>query len=248
MSRYLNKMILLGKRGTIALVGAVMLLATVTQPAQAASPGDLAYQLQKTVAGVKFGEVLDTEPPASAKKFSDVDPEKRLARPEQAPKLKSAVAAAATQIHQQPNVDTTVIELDENGRPVSSGTVLTSPQNPNGVVVPVDANLHTAAVRYRHWDTNLWDTNNGQGNSDIVPGRENAPIDFMSPYPASILKLMVGFGILQLVDKGTIKLDRQAADASERRLRHGVDHSGRQAGHQRRTERVVAGVLPAGAR
>src|SRR3569833_2838600 len=200
-------MILLRKRGRIALVGAVMLLATVAQPAQATSTSDLAYQLHKTVAGVKFDEVLDTEPPASADKFSDVDPEKRLARPEQAPKLQPAVVAAAAQIHQRPNVDATVIELDENGRPLSLGTVLTSPQNPSGVVVPVDANLHTTAVRYRHWDTNLWDTNNGQGNSDIVPGRENASIDFMSPYPASILKLMVGFGILQLVDKGTIKLD-----------------------------------------
>src|SRR4029450_9135767 len=36
---------------------------------------------------------------------------------------------------------------------------------------------------------------------------ETAPLDFMSPYPASVLKLMVNFGILRLVDQGVIGLD-----------------------------------------
>ncbi|MEV0407705.1 serine hydrolase [Actinoallomurus sp. NPDC050550] len=201
------------RRGWVAMGGAVMLLATVAQPAHAAEPENsgVAQILQKTIAALKFGEVLDTEPPTStqaARSSSvDVDPEKKLAGRDRAPKLKAAAVAAATQIHQQPNVDVTVLELDDNGRLVSSGTVVTSPTYKNGIVVPVDKNFHTTAVRYRHWDTNLWNTNNGQGDTDVVPGRENAPIDFMSPYPASTLKLMVGFGILQLVDKGVIKLD-----------------------------------------
>ncbi|MEV5708774.1 serine hydrolase [Actinoallomurus sp. NPDC052274] len=200
-------------RGWVALGGAVMLLATVAQPAQAAEPdtSGVARKLQKTMAALQFGQVLDTEPPTStqAKKSAsvDVDPEKKLAGRDRAPKLKAAAIAAATQIHQQPNVDVTVLELDDKGRPVSSGTVVTSPTYKNGVIVPVDRNFHTTAVRYRHWDTNLWNTNNGQGDTDVVPGRENAPIDFMSPYPASTLKLMVGFGVLQLVDKGVITLD-----------------------------------------
>ncbi|MCO6004450.1 class A beta-lactamase-related serine hydrolase [Actinoallomurus purpureus] len=199
--------------GWIAMGGAAMLLATVAQPAQAAEPetSGVARQLQKTLAALKFGEVLDTEPPTStqaAKSASvDVDPERKLAGRDRAPKLTAAALAAATQIHQQPNVDVTVLELDGKGRPVSSGTVVTSPTYKDGVIVPVDRNFHTTAVRYRHWDTNLWNTGNGQGDTDVVPGRENAPIDFMSPYPASTLKLMVGFGILQLVDNGTIKLD-----------------------------------------
>jgi hypothetical protein len=46
-----------------------------------------------------------------------------------------------------------------------------------------------------------------KGTVDTVPGRENAPIDFMTPYPASIIKLMVGIGILRLVDQGAVSLD-----------------------------------------
>ncbi|MCO5967971.1 serine hydrolase [Actinoallomurus soli] len=200
-------------RGRVALGGAAVVLAAVVPPAHAAETDTsaVARQLQRTIAGLKFGEVLDTEPPTStqAKKSAsvDVDPEKRLAGRDRAPKLKAAAIAAATQIHQQPNVDVTVLELDGNGRPVSSGTVVTSPTYKNGVIVPVDRNFHTTAVRYRHWDTNLWNTDNGQGDTDVVPGRENAPIDFMSPYPASTLKLLVGFGVLQLVDEGVITLD-----------------------------------------
>jgi hypothetical protein len=190
----------------VALGGAAALTATLVQPANAAThrSGDLAEQLQKTMAAQNFGDVLDSTPPGSAQaRALAAQPESESGRPKHAPALS---AAAATTIHQQPQVDVSVIELDAKGRPVSSGTVLMSPQYKNGVVVPVDKNLHTDGVRYRLWDTDQWDANNGQGTTDTVPGRENAPIDFMEPYPASIIKLMVGFGILQLVDKGTIKL------------------------------------------
>jgi CubicO group peptidase (beta-lactamase class C family) len=84
---------------------------------------------------------------------------------------------------------------------------LLSPQYPQGKIVPLDRNLSTDQVRWRAWDDAEWDNNGGQGTVDAVPGRENAPIDFMSPYPASVLKLMVGFGVLQLVDRGVISLD-----------------------------------------
>lgn len=214
-------------RKLLTLSGVAVLMASIAQPAHAAgsSTSDfgrqlrtatvdafadpVALQLQSTIAGLKFGEVLDTTPPASITetRSTDVDPESRLPAPDQAPQLKAALVQAATAIHQQPNLDVTVLELDGNGRPISSGTVLTSPTYKSGVIVPVDKNFHTTAVRYRNWDTALWDSNGGQGDSDIVPGRENAPIDFMLPYPASVLKLMVGFGILQLVDRGTISLD-----------------------------------------
>jgi Beta-lactamase enzyme family len=85
--------------------------------------------------------------------------------------------------------------------------VLMSPQYPHGVVVPVDADLHTTGVRWRQWDDAGWYTNHAQGTIDVVPGREDAPLDFMLPYPASTLKLMVNFGVLRLVDAGVIGLD-----------------------------------------
>ncbi|WP_345432392.1 serine hydrolase [Actinoallomurus vinaceus] len=191
----------------VAIGGAAVLTATMVQPADAAThkSSALAARLRAAMVAQNFGDLLDTTPPGSAQaRALDAQPESESGRPKHAPALS---AAAATTIHQQPQVDTTVIELDKKGRPVSSGTVLMSPQYKNGVVVPVDKNLRTTAVRYRLWDTDQWDANNGQGTTDTVPGRENAPIDFMEPYSASIVKLMVGFGIMQLVDKGSIKLD-----------------------------------------
>ncbi|ABY24391.1 conserved hypothetical protein [Renibacterium salmoninarum ATCC 33209] len=105
-------------------------------------------------------------------------------------------------------MDATVIELDDSGAPVSAANVILSPQNPYGVSVPIDKNFSTdKAVRWRDWDDALWDFNGGIGKTDLEPGTENSPIDFMLPYPASVLKVMVGFGVLQLVDQGKITLD-----------------------------------------
>jgi hypothetical protein len=151
-----------------------------------------------------FGDVLDTTPPGSAQaRALRASQEAESEQPEHVPALN---AAAAATIHQQPQVDVTVMELGPHGRPLSSGTVLMSPQYKDGVIVPVDRNFHTDSVRYRLWDTGQWDADNGHGTIDTVPGRENAPIDFMSPYPASIVKLMVGFGLLRLVDSGAVHL------------------------------------------
>jgi hypothetical protein len=86
-----------------------------------------------------------------------------------------------------------------------------SPQYPHGIIVPVDRNMHTDAVRWRQWDDTGWYTNHGLGTIDVVPGRESAPIDFMLPYPASALKLMVSFGLLQLVDKTSTRNSRISA-------------------------------------
>lgn len=90
---------------------------------------------------------------------------------------------------------------------MSSADVLLSPQYPNGVVVPLSADLGTDQVRWRWRDDTEWDRNGGRGTRDVLPGRENAPLDFTSPYPASVWKLMVGFGVLRLVDRGAITLD-----------------------------------------
>ncbi|MEQ4208385.1 serine hydrolase [Actinopolymorpha sp. B17G11] len=111
-----------------------------------------------------------------------------------------------------PNVDAAVIELDGSGRPSAVANVLLSKDYPHGVVVPVDEDLGTTQVRWRRWNTEEWDAGSA-GSEDVVPGREHAPLEMMSPYPASVLKLMVGFGILQQVDEGVLGLDDDLAYA-----------------------------------
>jgi hypothetical protein len=102
-----------------------------------------------------FGGVLDTVPPGA--------PQARFSAPERETAPAPNVAAAQP-IRQQPEIDATVIELDGRGHPVRSGTVLMSPKYKDGIVVPVDANFHTSAVRYRLWDNAEWYANNGQGH------------------------------------------------------------------------------------
>ena len=44
---------------------------------------------------------------------------------------------------------------------------------------------------------------------DIVPGRTNAPYQFMAPYPASLFKIMVAFHVMRMIDSGKISLDTE---------------------------------------
>ncbi|WP_433474876.1 serine hydrolase [Spirillospora sp. CA-142024] len=162
----------------------------------------VAEQLRQVMDRLRFQEVLDTAPPTTAQLRSTQNPVDKEAQ-----RTRPFAAADPKPIVQQPQMDATIIELDERGRPVSSGTVLMSPRYQHGVVVPVDRNLSTTSVRWRQWDDAGWYKNKGQGTIDVVPGRENAPLDHMLDYPASVLKLMVNFGVLRLVDQGEIKLD-----------------------------------------
>ncbi|MEW9552672.1 serine hydrolase [Nonomuraea sp. NPDC050783] len=194
------------------MAAGVVLLSGLAAPSPAAAAEEgtgLARHLRQTLDRLAFEQVLDTAPPATAAELNALragDVEKEAAPPPKQAELRAA-AAAAEPIAQQPQIDLTVIELDRLGRPVSSGTVLMSPQYPDGKIVPVDRDLHTTAVRWRQWDDAGWYANKAQGTIDILPGRENAPLDFMSPYPASVLKLMVAFGVLRLVDRGELALD-----------------------------------------
>ncbi|TDB81035.1 hypothetical protein E1264_33245 [Actinomadura sp. KC216] len=174
--------------------------------ADAQKVSKVAERLRLVMNELRFQEVLDTAPPSAAQlrtMGNPVDKEAQRARP--------FTAADPKPIVQQPQMDATIIELDKGGRPVSSGTVLMSPTYKNGVIVPVDRNLSTTSVRWRQWDDAGWYRNKGQGTIDVVPGREGAPLDHMLDYPASVLKLMVNFGVLQLVDKGEITLDETYA-------------------------------------
>lgn len=113
-----------------------------------------------------------------------------------------------------PQVDVAVLELNPAGRVTDAANILMSRDYPNGVVVPIGSKLDSSAVRYRKWDLDRWDGTNGKtwtasysDGEDIVAGRERAPIEFMTPYPASALKLMVAYGIMRLVDQGKVNLD-----------------------------------------
>ncbi|NUT52141.1 MAG: hypothetical protein HOV94_33335 [Saccharothrix sp.] len=200
------------RRRLLAATALAALAATVLTPAGAtAQPTDvgavLAESLRQAVVAQDFKDVLDLTPPESAAAS-------RAGAPEKYDPLPAAEAAAgpdpaeARPLHQTPNLDLAVIELDRFGRPTAMADVLLSPRYPEGVVVPVDRRtLSTDQVRYRWWDDTEWDVNGGQGTRDVLAGREGAPIDFSSPYPASVLKLMVGFGVLRLADQGRVDLD-----------------------------------------
>lgn len=120
-------------------------------------------------------------------------------------------------ISQTSNIDVAVIELDRTGRPTDAADVLLSRDYPEAVLVPVNSDLGTTAIRFLRWNIGRWDggtfssrtgrrlTSEGwssnpplSGRDDIVPGRDRAPVRFMEPYPASLFKLMVAFQTLRL--------------------------------------------------
>ncbi|WP_460531898.1 serine hydrolase [Flindersiella endophytica] len=103
-----------------------------------------------------------------------------------------------------PAVDTAVIQLDKQGRPVAAANVLLNDKYPSGKVVPVDGNLAAKGVHWQHFAGD-W----GQSSRVDTIGDGDANISFTSPYPASILKLVVGFGVMRLVDSGEVSLDER---------------------------------------
>jgi beta-lactamase family protein len=134
----------------------------------------------------------------------------------------------AQTIAHPPNVNVAVIQFDAQGRMVDRAYVLLSRDYPDGLIVPLDENLGTTKVRFLRWDIERSDggtyssddnhqlTVKGWTNNpplteadDLVPGRTNAPYQFMVPYPASLFKSMVAFHTLRMVDAGKISLDTE---------------------------------------
>ncbi|HEY3629755.1 MAG TPA: serine hydrolase [Jatrophihabitantaceae bacterium] len=197
---------------TFALVPVLAgtLVVTASAPASGGtSPGGsavLAAALRQAIDHQDFKNVLDTTPPdlSAPARRPAVAPDKDAAMDARPRPINPA---AAVPIHQTPNMDAAVIELDDHGRATASADVVLSPQYPHGQVVPLNRNMFTDQVRYRWWDDYEWDHNNGLGTRDVLPGRENAPIDFDSPYPGSVFKLMVGFELMRLVDQGRVSMD-----------------------------------------
>lgn len=133
---------------------------------------------------------------------------------------------AATIAH-PPNIDLAVIALDRAGRPRAVADVLFSRDYPDGVGVAIGDDLDAEGVRWRRWNPDRWnggtfsETDGSQATTvgwkdnppltaddDIVPGRDQAPVEFMAPYPASTFKLLVAFHTMRLVDRATLELDR----------------------------------------
>lgn len=104
-----------------------------------------------------------------------------------------------------PNVDVALVELDATGRPVAAANTLLSRDHPHGVAVPVTGDLAARGVRWTHWSNDVWAA---KGSTDpVVPGRGGAPLEFMTPYPASVFKLMVAYGVGRLADRGAVRFD-----------------------------------------
>lgn len=125
----------------------------------------------------------------------------------------------AQPVKHPPNVDLAVIELDSSGQIVDAANVLVSRDYPDGIAVRLDGDgsWGTSSVRWRRWDidrynggtfnqsngkqltTKGWsDTPDRTPADDIVGGRDDAELEFMAPYPASLFKLVVAVRILRL--------------------------------------------------
>lgn len=108
---------------------------------------------------------------------------------------------------QTPQVDVAVIELDEQGHIRDRANVLVSRDYPHGVIAPIDENLDSSSVRWLRWDQNRFDGSGVYGEgTELVPDRTDAPLQYMSTYPASLLKSMVAFGLVFLSDHQAIDL------------------------------------------
>lgn len=109
-----------------------------------------------------------------------------------------------------PNIDLAVILFPEDQDPISAN-VLFSREFPEGHPVSWDPiTYQTTQIRWRKDTGSYWQNKTLSWTftdaDDLTPGSEG--IDFISPYPASIFKLIVAAKILQQVETGTLSLDQ----------------------------------------
>src|ERR1035437_8836305 len=142
--------------------------------------------------------------------------------------VKAHLNFPAQTIAHPPNVNVAVIQLDADGRMVDRAYVLLSRDYPDGLIVPLDKNAGASSVRFLRWDiersdggtfshdvghqltTKDWTNNPPLTDADdIVPGRTNAPYQFMAPYPASLFKSLIAFHVMQMIDAVKLTLDTE---------------------------------------
>jgi hypothetical protein len=118
----------------------------------------------------------------------------------------------APTVARSPHVDVAVIALDAAGQAVAAANVQQSSDVPRGRIVPLGADLAALDTDFRAWDLARWEDLAPEDfaatpypdGSALVTGAGGVP--FMSPYPASVFKLLVAVQVLRLVDAGRLEL------------------------------------------
>lgn len=121
------------------------------------------------------------------------------------------VDGVAQPIAALPNVEAALIELGADGHVAGAAYVVLDRDRPEGLSIAVDPQtLAATGVRFTQWRTARWDDaarwSSGPDPVDELSGGPGDP-EFMLPYPASLLKLMVAWSTLRLVDAGRLALD-----------------------------------------
>jgi Beta-lactamase enzyme family len=115
-----------------------------------------------------------------------------------------------------PNVDVAVIELTASGQVAGVANVLYDRDSPQGYRVDVDpTSLSARDVQFSRWRQERWDTSAGWSTApaagDVLVQPAYTARPYMVAYPASVLKLMVAYSTLRLVDQGQLALDSPLA-------------------------------------
>ncbi|HEV2691798.1 MAG TPA: serine hydrolase [Verrucomicrobiae bacterium] len=140
--------------------------------------------------------------------------------------VKAHLGIPAQTIAHVPNVNVAVLQFDAAGKLTDRAYVILSRDYPDGLIVPLDPDAGASSVHFLRWDIERSDggtfssedghplTAKGWTNNppltaadDLVPGRTNAPYQFMVPYPASLFKSMIAFHTMRMIDAGKLTLD-----------------------------------------
>lgn len=126
------------------------------------------------------------------------------------------VGGAAQAAEFLPNVDLAVIELSRRGRVLGAANVLYDRDSPRGYKVEVDRRgLRAHGVQFNAWnmerfnDAAAWAA--GPARDEVLQRPLRVRKQYMTTYPASVLKIMVAHGILRLVDEGELRLADEVA-------------------------------------
>jgi len=115
-----------------------------------------------------------------------------------------------------PWVDLAVIRLDGQGRALEAANVQVDWSTPQGRVVLLDANLAPVDVRFRRWNAEAAELGPRAppftNSDDLAPDRGTSGRDFMSPYPASLFKLLVAFHVERRAAQGAIALSAEVPE------------------------------------
>lgn len=123
----------------------------------------------------------------------------------------ASVAGVAPAAYALPNVDLAVLELGSRGRVRGAANVLYDRDSPYGYRVKInDRTLAAQNVEFSQWNGERWDSqaawDAGPATDEILVDPKVTTKEYMLAYPASVLKLMVGYSILRLVDAGELRL------------------------------------------